>query len=230
MTAVMQSLIDKRDNFEIIRDKIALILTDESAQQVAYATSEGKDNPEDWALKVYTERFLPWQSFRVNDDGTIEDRTPIVNVWFERLTFDEGSSNIINRQEGPGVFNIDVYGCGVNAETEDGHKSSDEDAADNAQRASRLVRNILMSGYYVTLGYEYPQKVICGRKIRSINAFQPEQGNEAIQGLMAYRISLEVQFNEFAAEYQGEDLETIWVDIKRAEDGLVLASADISST
>ena len=33
MTALIQQLIEKQDTFEIVRDKVALILAEESAQQ-----------------------------------------------------------------------------------------------------------------------------------------------------------------------------------------------------
>ena len=59
--SLIPDLIDKEDTFEIVRNQIALILANESASQVALATTAGKPDPNLWALKVYTERSNPWE-------------------------------------------------------------------------------------------------------------------------------------------------------------------------
>ena len=43
----MLSLIDKQDSFEIVRDKIALILANEIASQQVLAKADSR-NPDDW--------------------------------------------------------------------------------------------------------------------------------------------------------------------------------------
>ena len=59
---MISELIDKQDNFEIVRDQIAAILVNEVASQMALATAEAKD-PEDWNLQIFTERSNPWEKW-----------------------------------------------------------------------------------------------------------------------------------------------------------------------
>jgi len=139
----IQSLIDKQDTFEQVRDQIAAILTLETASQQTLATAAGKD-PELWKLRIFSERSNPWESFRDSD----RNKTPIVNVWYESSAFQEGSSTVSERQDTLGTFNIDVYGYGVSQANGAGHDAGDEQAALTCQRGLRLVRNILMASEY----------------------------------------------------------------------------------
>ena len=52
---MIQTLINKTDSFELVRDKIAMILADEFASQQALAQAEAID-PAPWDISVYTER------------------------------------------------------------------------------------------------------------------------------------------------------------------------------
>ena len=56
-------LIDKQDSFEIVRDQIAAILKTEITSQIALATTAGKPNPDDWKLRIFSERANPWEQF-----------------------------------------------------------------------------------------------------------------------------------------------------------------------
>ena len=226
MAAKLQTLIDKQDTFEIVRDRIAQIIVDESANQVALATTAGKSDPTQWDLRVFTERAEPWEQVQRDQEANRVSDVPIVNVWFESLTFDERKSNVVSRQQGPGTFSIDVYGFGRSIETVEGHNPGDSVASLKMQQGVRLVRNILMSGYYVTLGWDLPQTTVGQRFIRSIAAFQPNAKDSPAIRMATGRISFEVSFNETSSEYTGSTLEKVSTDIKRAEDGSVLVSAD----
>ncbi len=98
----ISTLIDKQDSFEIIRDQIAAILAIEVASQMQLAT-DGGENPDDWKLRIYTERSNPWEQL-LNEQS---DQSPIVNVWYDNSNFDPSGSNIVERQKTEGVFNID---------------------------------------------------------------------------------------------------------------------------
>lgn len=229
MTAQIQSLIDKQDNFEIVRDTIAQILADESASQVALAIADGKPDPDQWKLRVCIERANPWEAFQ-NEDASAEiDDSPIVNVWFDSSGYDESKSNVVERQYGAGVFNIDIYGYGVSVDDPaGGHTPGDKSASLKCQQGIRLVRNILMSSYYTRLGFPVTNKDIGQRFVRNITAFQPEQGNQHVQNVAAARVAFTVKFNERSPQYEGEILEEIGIDIKRDPDGFVLAQAEYS--
>jgi len=212
-------LIDKQDSFEIIRDQIALILASEVANQMALATAAAED-PELWNLKIYTERSNPWEQF-LNKSTVV---TPIANVWFESENFDKKASNLIERQKGTGVFNIDCIGFGVSEADGTGHLPGDELAAKNVQRAIRLVRNILMAAENLYL--QLPRGTAWDRFPQAITTFQPAIDTQSVQKIVGARLVLNVSYNEFSPQVQGETLELVSIDIKRAEDGAVLAEAD----
>ncbi|MCK5601856.1 hypothetical protein KAR91_08310 [Candidatus Pacearchaeota archaeon] len=214
----MLTLIDKQDNFEIVRDKIALILVNEIANQQVLAAAAGKI-PNDWKMRVYLERTNPWEIFT---NGT--DKSPVINVWFDGSRFDGIASDTIERQKSDSIYNIDCYGCGVTVEGESVKQiPGDKTASLQAQKAVRLVRNILMSAEYAYLGL---RGTVGKRWPQSINMFQPQIDNRAAESIVGARIAFGAEFNEFSPQITGEDAELISIDFKRAEDGEIVAEAD----
>jgi len=220
---MIDTLIDKQDTFEIVRDKIAQILANETASQQAMAVTAGEPDPDLWKLRVFTERANPWEQFLNNHD----DRSPIVNVWYESSSFEERSSNIMERQTTHGTFNVDVFGMGLATETDAGHAPGDQDAAYVLQRGLRLVRNILMAATYTYLDL---RGLVGKRWIDSLESFQPQFDNQAMQQVQAGRFSFRVSFNEFSPQVTPVELELVSVDIKRDLDGAVVAEADYDYT
>lgn len=220
---MIAELIDKQDNFEVIRDQIAAILATEVASQMALASGEGKD-PNDWKLRIFSERSNPWEQL-LNEQT---DRSPIVNVWFDNSNFDPAASNICERQKTEGVFNIDCYGYGVSSdEAGGGHNPGDKEAAFEVHKALRLARNILMAAEYTYLGL---RGVVWQRWPQSITVFQPQLDGRQMQQLVGARLAFRVVFNEFSPQVQAETLELVSVDVKRTEDGEIVAEADYDYT
>lgn len=220
------TLINKQDNFEIVRDQIAAILAAESVQQMQLAEQENLD-PEQWRLRVYTERFRAWEQYLNNPEGA--DLAPIVNVWFEDADYDKSKSDAIQRQHTTGTFNIDCYGLGIAQDNPDGgHFAGDQQAALNCQRAVRLVRNILMASENT---YLQMRGVVWGtRWIRNVSTYQPQLENRQVQEVHATRISLEVPFNEFSPQYQARELDYLAFDVLRSETGELYFEADYDYT
>lgn len=218
--SLIESLINKQDTFEIIRDTIAQILADESANQEALATAAGED-PDEWKLRVFIERSNPWEQWLTPSTPT--DKSPVVNVWYDSSTFDKASSNTIERQTTDGRFNIDCYGYGVSASDGTGHTPGDEAAALKAQQAVRLVRNILMSGQYTYLGL---RGTVWQRWVQSITVSQPQQGSTPAVQVVGARLQLTVRFSEFSPQVEPQILEAVAIDITRADDGRVLAQVE----
>jgi hypothetical protein len=212
-------LIDKQDTFEIVRDQIAQLLANEIANQKALASGAGKD-PALWDIKIYAERSNPWEQF-LNQNP---DPTPIANVWFDSEQFDRARSNVVERQTAEGVFNIDIYGYGKASEDGTGQLVSDKQAALEANRAIRLIRNILMAAENTYL--QLPRGTAWDRMPQSITVFQPEIDSRPVQNIRAARFVLNVTYNEFSPQVAGDNLEYLAVDIKRAEDGSIIAEAD----
>ena len=211
---MISQIINKRDSFEIVRDKIAAILkTNIENQHVLYVT-EGLD-PSPWDIRVFSERNNPWEEFQYSEGAS----APIVNVWFDSSDLDDSGSSSVNDQKTNATYNVDVYACGVSVETSEGHSSGDESSAIALHAAIRNVRNILMSGYYTYLDL---RGVVWGRKVTSVNIFQPAADDATMQNIIGARISFRVTFTETAPQVEGAPLELIAVQVKRAENGEIL--------
>lgn len=214
----IETLIDKFDNSEIIRDQIAAILVTEVAAQKALASAAGKD-PALWDLRVYTERSNPWERFLNDPTAT----TPVVNVWFDNSGFDQAGSTVVERQKTTATYNIDCYGFGVSKSAPGGHAPGDREAAFEAQRALRLVRNILMAAQYTYLGL---RGVVWQRWPQAITSFQPQIDAQQVQQVVAGRLAFRVTFNELSPQVVPQILELVSVDVIRAEDGEIVLEAD----
>lgn len=215
------ALIDKQDNAELIRDQIAGLLAIETDSQVRLAAAAGKYDPQEWALRIYQERSNPWENLA--DGGA-----PVVNVWWDSSSFDMGAGNTVEYQKCSGTYNIDCYGYGVSADNPaGGHTAGDRQAAETAQRAARLVRNILMSDGYTYLAL---RGTVWRRWCESINIFQPQQDNQNMYQVVGARVVFKVEFNEFAPQYIPQTLEAVAVDVQRTEDGQVVIQATYPST
>jgi hypothetical protein len=222
-TARIEALIDKRDSFEILRDEIAAILAVESARQQVLAAQAGKD-PKLWKLRVYTERSAPWSVFQDAPNPATDDVSPVINVWFDSANYERSGSNTFERQKTVGTFHIDCYGYGVAIDQGTSHAPGDEYAALEAQRAFRLVRNILMAAHWEKLGQK---TFVWDRWPASVQAFQPQRDNANTPHVQALRFALEVTFNEFAPQHEPVELELISTQVSRAGDGMILVTVDI---
>jgi hypothetical protein len=218
----IQSLIDKRDTSEIVRDKIALILATESAaQQVLAIDAVPSKDPDDWKLRVFIERINPWEEFLAADDGdeALERAFPLVNVSLDSISYDMSASNVVERQKASAIFFVDVYGFGVATADGDGHTAGDQNAAVECQRALRLVRNILMAGTYTYLDM---RGVVWKRWPSSVQALEIPIDARTVQQVAAMRLSLQVDFNEFAPQVEGQPLEVLSFTVNRARNDEVI--------
>jgi len=222
----IQSLVDKQDTFEIVRDQIAAIISAESISQQALAVVAGED-PNLWKLNVYKERSIPWERFLNLDPetATAEEATPIVNVRYGIDTVDEHASDVVEKQKSVGLFYIDCYGYGfAQDDGGTGHIPGDLTAALESQRALRLVRNFLMSSTNTYL--QLTRGVVWKRMPRERQTFQPEKDDDNEARIVASRLELEVWFKELSPQYEGQPLEELIVDYKYDADGAVIASVE----
>lgn len=219
----IQTLIDKKDNVEIIRDQIASILVSEVANQMVLATNAGKD-PNDWKLRVYTERHNPWETW-LNDQS---DPSPLINVWIDNINYDPSGSNTIERQKTEAIFNIDCYGLGISADVNaGGHTPGDQEAAFSVQKAIKLVRNILMAAEYTYLGM---QGLVWHRWPQSVTIFQPQLNAQDVQQVVGARVTFRVVFNELSPQVVPDVLDYLAIDVIRVEDGQIVLEADYDYT
>lgn len=231
MTEVISTLIDKQDNFEIVRDQIALILATEVVNQMSLAVMAAED-PNDWKLRIFTEAFNPIEQFlNVTKDTPASELVPIINIWYDASSFPENRGEPIERQGSDTVYNIDCYGYGLSSNNPaGGHNPGDKEASLEAQRAVRLVRNILMSAINIKLQLPATTVGVGLRWPQSITAFQPQLDATPVQNVHGARIAFKVSFNEFSPQIEPNTLELVSVDIKRTEDGEIVLKADYPST
>lgn len=220
---MIDSLIDKQDTVEIIRDQIAAILALEVTNQMNLATVALLD-PEPWRLRIFSERSNPWEIFPANTT----DVAPIVNVRWDDSTFEMSTSNISERQKTTATFNIDCYGYGQSADVDGGgHTAGDQNAALEAHRAVRLVRNILMASTYTYLGL---QGTTWRRFIGNITVFQPQQDTQNVHHVVGARLALRVEFNEYSPQATPDELDLLTVDVHRDFDDQIIVNADYDYT
>lgn len=185
---MIETLITTPDAAERVRDRIAEILTTESAAQVALAVVATLD-PKPWRLEVYTERANAWAMYNDPENG---EAPYVVNVWFEGDTFAKKSGNVGVSQTATGIFNVDCYAFGASSSDDSG----DELAATRALHVASLCRAIIMSGAYPMLGF--PRQVIGGRWVQSRSMFVPAFDGQAAQHVVAARLAIAVEYDERA--------------------------------
>jgi hypothetical protein len=223
---LIETLIDKVDTVELVRTQIETILFDESKSQQEKALAAAKD-PALWALRVFSERANPWEEFSdPPPQGSQRNLTPLVNVAWSKSDDDEKSSDVVERQRVHAIYNLDVYGAGVGRDSTDGHRPADLVAAEERDRALRLVRNIMMAGTYTYLGMPRgANQLVMGRFRVSTEAFEPPIDERPKVRVRAARIALRVSFNEFSPQVQGVPLDLIALTAKDSATGQVLFTA-----
>ena len=135
----LQSLIDKNDSFEIVRDQIAGILVAELANQQALAVIAAKD-PLDYTLDVFIERDWPIEKWLDADGTATAAVVPIVTVSLETMTRANAKSSIPGaKQAYEATYLIDVLARGVTSdEAGSGHRPADFSARVDCHAAVRL--------------------------------------------------------------------------------------------
>lgn len=228
--AKLNTLIDKQDNCEIIRDQIAAILAVEEANQRVLAIADGQDT-ELWRFNVYTEKFNPWKLL-TKSDGTSESQTPIVNVLFDNDTFDNKNSNQTEQQATKGMFFLDCYAHKPKTESLD----SDEATSKEAERIARLVRNIIMSAEYnqLALGYADLGKgnnIVFDRYILKREKFMPlDREGRAFENIIAMRLTLGVDYVEYSPQIEPTDFDLLYFKCEKSEDGQLLFDLNFDMT
>jgi hypothetical protein len=211
MPALINTLLSTPDNVAVVRDQVAAILKLEIANQAVLGLT-----PEP---RVFRERSNPWEM--------ATGKAPIVNVYFDNASFDAAGSNIVERQKCEATFNIDAYAFAESKATVQGHTAGDELAASRCLEALGLCRKILMSGHYTYLGL---QGLVWKRWTQTLGLFRPPTDDNAAQNTVAGRLALVVTFNEFSPQVAGEVLETLSVEVRRAENGELYLGARYEST
>lgn len=221
-------LIDKQDNFELVRNEIAAILAAETVNQQALAVLAGK-NPELWKFDVYIERARIWESLTELEEPV----AAVVSIYFESEDFARDQSyNALLQTADPGIFNIDIFTTALNQKNVgDGYITADRAAILDCQRVIRLIRNILFSvpADSTQPGQDYTflnmRGVVGYRRVQSVVQFQPDYKKQAVV-LAAARIALAVKYIETALEGPDQPFELLQVEATTTTDGQVIIQFD----
>lgn len=213
-------LIDSQDGFEAIRDAMANILATESANQVALATAASKPDPDEWELKVFTERANPFELFR--DDSLTNSQ--VVNVWYESSNTEVSTQA---NQVMTSRINIDCLAAGVCEELVDGQIPGDELAFTRVQRVARLCRRILRHPDYIQLGLP---TIVRTRDMVSRRSFQPNSPAIPTPHVAGVQLHFDIKHNE---DFDFEELsasEGALITIRREPGGAIIAQLDYDWT
>lgn len=217
----IERLINTVDAFERVRARIADILATETASQQQLAEQEGED-PRQWALRVFEERAGVWSDFLTADHSTTGplDVPPVVNVRFEAESLIGGASNALRKQEYDARFTVDCYGYGAASADGSGHLPGDRRAALEAQRAVRLVRNILMASEYVALRM---RGVVGRHAVTSVQAVELDPETSIRVAML--RMVLEVRLSETSPQATAAPIGGIDAALVRDPTGEVIVRA-----
>lgn len=147
--------------FELVRDRIALILTEELAQQFVLQPTETV-----LGTKVFTERHIE----------PSDEELPLVNV--SVATGDYGLLTALS-QDGSWIFHIESYTNAVNTLTERGYTTS----AKSLQRLTGVIQAILSDSKYRTLNFDTP--FIEHVEVQDIKFSSPIKANDSASVLMS---------------------------------------------
>lgn len=206
------------DASEVVRDKLAELLAAEVAGQKALAVAGGAD-PELWDLRIFSERSRAWEVWL---DGEVSDERPIVNVATSRANFLNGRSNPVSRQSATMTYWVDCFGVGVTQADATSQLPADRTAALAAQRAVRIVRNILMAATYTYLDL---QGTVVRRWISGIEYADVTSEPTTAVRVAVGRISLDVDLGEVSPQVTGEPLHIVATTITR-DDGELLVELE----
>jgi len=177
--------------FELIRDKIGLIIADELAAQFVLNPDPRIDAP------VFIERIVPID----------KSETPVINILYSRSNYD---NNTAIKSDGENTYNIDVYSKGKSKEGEQG----DTLAMIALARLLGVIRAILESPHYLTLGFAPP--FIKKTTVTGIQVADPRDNQDGANMMMG-RLTFTVDAVDVTEQIQPVDAEGYDTQVKLSE-------------
>jgi hypothetical protein len=172
--------------------------------QYQEAMKQNIGDANDFNIGVYLERERPWQ-LTENSEG--ESPFPLVNVKLAGYRKENEPGSPVNHQKYIGDFIIDCYAQGT---PDNPDYFDDTDATIRAWKLGRMVRKVLMSGYYTYLGM---RDIVRRREITEAGTGTPtdKTGNidDSAVSVTICRILFSVYFSEESPQAAGVKLEEI---------------------
>ena len=194
-------LIDKKDNFELIKYKIASIIKSELENQKKLAREISEDKAKNYDIKVFIDKVNPLSIYSESQTQNEKGQLPIVNITFDGddLTL-EGSSNI-GQQKVRGTYYIDCYAF----KNKKAGKEGDEEVSREADRIGTIIRNILMFDNYIVLDM---RGIVVRRYVTKREKMINQ--NSSAENVSAMRLIFEVEYLEESVRNQTYTLEEIF--------------------
>lgn len=194
-------LIDKKDNFELIKYKIASIIKSELENQKKLAREISEDKAKNYDIKVFIDKVNPLSIYSESQTQNEKGQLPIVNITFDGddLTL-EGSSNI-REQKVRGTYYIDCYAF----KNKKAGKEGDEEVSREADRIGTIIRNILMFDNYIVLDM---RGIVVRRYVTKREKMINQ--NSSAENVSAMRLIFEVEYLEESVRNQTYTLEEIF--------------------
>jgi hypothetical protein len=216
---------------ELVRDQIALIVKTEIsnlktvAEDLALnqpATLEGQQAQADLDNGVYDiignifiEKGTHFQSAQI----------PGLNIYYGRSDFSATGGDAVSRQQATSSYIIEVHAHERHEQKDGIIFHGDEKAARKTGRILGILRGIIMSGQYVTLGDEF-EALIWRRRVTSLDVFQPDfqesDGKQGIVGILNINVEFEELGPEISGEVLAETISRITAKLRTADDGNVI--------
>jgi hypothetical protein len=198
-------IIDKA-NFEIVRSKIAAILSDEFANQkalnqAALGTETDPAVIEALNLNISAIPDKTWEERFVRPQAEEYTVNPVVNVAFVNAPLNDLQT--VSTQNADDTFIIEVYSGHREPTEEDPDYKGDSLAAIKLQRCLAIVRGILMYPEYARLGFDTLPYFIGKVSVNSIQISQPDEGADNSRNLIYGRLTLTVKISEGVQQVSG---------------------------
>jgi len=216
---------------EAVRDQIALIVSTELVNLKAKAEDLAVNSP-GTLQGIQAQADLDNGIYDIISNIYIEkgsdftdEQMPGLNIFYGRSDFAANQGNSINIQRSLSTYTIEVHLREKHKQSGNDISYADEKSAKNAMRIVGILRGIIMSGQYITLGDAF-QGIVWGRRVASVDIFQPDfQNPDSRHGIIGV-VSINVDFKEVSPELQGVELlgtlTEITSKLRTADDGKVL--------
>jgi len=192
-----------QQHFELIRDRIGLILYQEIENQWSEFGDEDLQKPlpnpqistTPESMQVFVDRVMPID----------QSECPIINVQYNSTPYD---NNNPLRAEGVNTFLIDVYTKSYSEDGGDGDKLANI----KLQKILGKIAFILRHSYYKTLGFE--PGFIGGTKVALIQIADPRDPNFNMDGCVMGRVTFEVRAAEYVTPVSVRDMQGFYTTVE----------------
>jgi hypothetical protein len=201
--------------YELVRDRIAEILTAELANQVTLAEAVPVDSTP-YKMTVVVEETIPYIISQIKNQ-------PIVNVWYDTGDILTDVSPATNQQQGEHFYNIDVY---VSEPSTDDNVNpieyGDVLTAKEVQERAGIIYQVIMADINTQLQFprranNVPVQIVASRQFNQLATFQPTFGDQPLQNIQGFRLRLKVRHNEVPPQILGDALDGFKFTISRRD-------------